>query len=282
MNHHDWRSQQQSVRVSSDRHEFDAAYYERGNGEPVTVLLHGIPTWSFLYRDVIEELNHVVVPDMPGYGYTRHLGPGGYDRSIRAQEAFLEAFLEALDVDSADVVGHDTGGAVALRLAVHTDLVDRLVLSNATTHDAWPIEYMHSLGEPAAARNWTYRDVEETLRSMFAEGTYDPDRATETFVDGLTAPFLDPERPVTDLARNASALNTNHTLELVGRLDRITAPTLLLWGVPGSAQHVGYAERLADEIDDVERRYLEDAYHWVMQDRPDGYRDGLKAFLRRD
>lgn len=279
MNHEQWRQRQGSVRVSTEHHEFEAAYYEDGSGEQTTVLLHGIPTWSFLYRDVLDGLDHFVVPDLPGYGYTRCVNDGGYDRSVRAQEEFLEAFLDALDIDSANIVGHDTGGAVALRLAVHTDRVDRLVLSNATTHDAWPIEYMHSLGEPMAARNWTYRDVEAKLRSMFAEGTYNPDRATERFVDGMIAPFIDPERPVTDLSRNASALNTNHTLELVGQLNRISAPTLLLWGVPGSAQHVGYAERLATEIDDVERRYLDDAYHWVMQDRPDGYRSGLTTFL---
>jgi pimeloyl-ACP methyl ester carboxylesterase len=279
VDHQTWRKQQQSVRVDTEHHEFDAAYYEHGSGDPVTVLLHGIPTWSFLYREVIGGLNHVVVPDMPGYGYTRHRGVGGYDRSVRAQEEFLISFLDALELDSANVVGHDIGGAVALRLAVHTDLVDRLVLSNATTHDAWPFEDMNSLGEPFAARNWTYRGVEDTLRSMFSEGTYDDSRATETFVDGLIAPFVDPKRPVAALARNASALNTNHTLELIGSLDQITAPALLLWGVPGSKQHVGYAERLADNISATERNYLKDAYHWVMQDRPEEYQDGLESFL---
>jgi pimeloyl-ACP methyl ester carboxylesterase len=278
MDHDEWQDGQETVRVAAGDHAFDVAYREFGDpDERPTLFLHGIPTWGFLFREVVEAAPHAVVPDLPGYGYTRHRGPGGYDRSVRAQEAYVSAFLDALGYDSVGVVGHDIGGSTALRLAVRSDRVDRLVLSNAGTFDSWPYAPVAEWGFPDRARTATYAEVAEWLRDTFAGGLYDGARATDEFLDGMVAPFM--ERPVTDLSRNAVALNTNHTLELVGRHDEVEAPTLLLWGRPGSGQHVGYADRLAEAVPDVERRYVDGSGHWVLQDRPDAYRAELAAFL---
>lgn len=194
-----WRSEQRTRRVTTDRHEFEVAYREVGSGDPVTVFLHGIPTWSYLYRDACEGVDHALLPDLPGYGYTRHLGAGGYDRSVAAQADYVEAFLEALGLESIHLVAHDIGGGVALRLALQTDVVDRLVLSNATTYDSWPIEAIAELGLPNRARNMTYKELERTLRTLFSNGMYNEKRVTDAFVDGMIEPFLD--RPVTDLPR---------------------------------------------------------------------------------
>lgn len=279
MDHNEWRDAQESVRIRNGYHEFDIAYREIGGEEPVTLYLHGVSGWGFVYREVCDSVGHALVPDLPGHGYTRHVAGAEYDRSIRAQEEYILALLDALDLHKVQVVGHDIGGGVAQRLAVHTDRVERLVLSNATSYDSWPVEAMLEAGLPSRARNLTYSDVERTLRAKFQEATYDPERATEEFVDGMVAPYIDPDRTVTDISRNAISLNTNHTLEIAPHLQEITAPTLLLWGYPGSGQHAGYAKRLADAIPDVETRFLARSHHWVMQDRPRAYNEGLADFL---
>ncbi|MCO8267154.1 alpha/beta hydrolase [Haloferax sp. AB510] len=277
MDHEEWRAGQESVTIQTDYHEFDVAYYVDGSGTTPTVFLHGIPTWGFLFRDVFDAAQHAIVPDLPGYGYTLHNQPGGYDRSVRAEAEYLLAFLDELGYDSVQLVGHDIGGSVALRLATLTDCVSRLVLSNAPIFDTWPIEAIATLGLPKKGKNMTYKDVDSTLRSLFTGGLYNQDRATETFLDGMVAPFL--ERDVSDLSRNAVSTNTNHTLELVPHHSKITAPTLLLWGVPGSGQHIGYADQFAESVETAEKRYLSDSYHWVMQERPEAYREALVAFL---
>lgn len=279
MNHQEWYEHQSTVRTTVDCHEFDITYAEFGSGEPVTLFLHGIPTWSFLFREVHEAVEHAIIPDLPGYGFTEHVGPGGYDRSVRVMEEAASALLEALAIETAQVVGHDLGGSAALRLAVHTDRVERLVLSNAGCYDSWPVEFIHAQGQPDEARSWTRDDVEETLTYIFSSGTYDDERATETFVDGMLAPFLHPDHDVRRLARNAISTNTNHTLEISHQLDKIEAQTLLLWGGEDVLQPTDWADRLAEDIPDAERQYLDRAYHWVMQDRPGAYREALGTSL---
>jgi pimeloyl-ACP methyl ester carboxylesterase len=139
MNHNEWIEQQNTTELSVGRHDFELAYAEFGSGEPVSVFLHGIPTWGFLFRAVVDGVDHAIVPDLPGYGYTRHLGAGGYDRSVRVMEETTSALLDGLGIGSATLIGHDLGGSAALRLAVHSDVVDRLVLSNAGFKRLWSI-----------------------------------------------------------------------------------------------------------------------------------------------
>lgn len=279
MDHEAWRDRQQTAGITIDGHRFDCAYVDTGTGAPVTLFLHGIPTWGFLFRDVVGAVDRAVVPDLPGYGYTRHVGHGGYDRSVRVMEAAAVGLLDELGIETTQVVGHDLGGSAALRLAAHTDRVERLVLSNAGCYDSWPVEFIHRQGLPARAREWTRDDVEEKLAGVFSTGTYENERATGTFVNGMLAPFLDPAHDVTRLARDAIATNTNHTLEITPQLGDIDVPTLLLWGGEDVLQSTEWADRLAADLPRAETRYLEAAYHWVMQDRPTTYAEAVAEFL---
>ncbi len=94
------------------------AYTDVGSGDPV-VLLHGIPTWSFLYGDVIPLLEphcRVIAPDFLGHGWSDRRDR--FDRSLTAQTAAVLALLDALGIQRATFVGHDTGGGVALILGI--------------------------------------------------------------------------------------------------------------------------------------------------------------------
>jgi haloalkane dehalogenase len=107
-------------------------YVEEGAGDPV-LLLHGEPTWSFLYRKAIPPLARVarvLAPDYFGFGrsdkpverewYT-------YDRHY----ASLERFVDELDLRGLTIVVHDWGGPLGLRLAVErSERVERLVITN--------------------------------------------------------------------------------------------------------------------------------------------------------
>jgi haloalkane dehalogenase len=279
MDHTDWRDQQESARLDVDGHTFDVAYAEFGESDHPTLFLHGIPTWSFLFREVYDAVDHAILPDFPGYGYTDHRGEGGHDRSVRVMAETAETLVAELGFDSVDVVAHDLGGGAALRLAVSTDLVERLVLSNAICYDSWPVEFIHGLGEPGASRDWTREDVDEKLDFAFGNGVYGDPGDYTAFIEGMKAPFLDPDHAVTRLSRNAVATNTNHTTELTPHLPSLDVPTLLLWGADDVLQGTQWADRLAGDLPDAQTRYLDEAYHWVMADRPDAYREELAAFL---
>jgi haloalkane dehalogenase len=112
------------------------AYVEAGPAAgPTVVLLHGEPTWSFLYRSVIPVLAgaglRVVAPDLIGFG--RSDKPAAIeDHSFAAHVGWVrEALFDALGLRDVTLVGHDWGGLIGLRLAAeHGEQVARFVATN--------------------------------------------------------------------------------------------------------------------------------------------------------
>ena len=94
------------------------AWTELGEGPPI-ILLHGIPTWSFLYNEVIPQLAEsarVIAPDFLGHGYSDRRD--FFDRSLLAQTGMIMRLMDHLGIECTDFVGHDTGGGVALIMAI--------------------------------------------------------------------------------------------------------------------------------------------------------------------
>lgn len=257
--------------------DLDLAYTDVGAGAPV-VLMHGIPTWSYLYHDVVPRLEphcRVIAPDFLGHGYSDRRDR--FDRSLVAQAAAMLGLLDALEIERATFVGHDTGGGVALILAIeHPERVQRLVLTNAVVYDSWPIGDMIALSDPAW-REKSPREVTEFVASGLPDGIHRPERLTEEFRAGIVAPYNDEEGKIS-LIRDASALNTNHTMALVDRHASITASTLVLWGVHDPWQTIADGVRLAREIPHARLERV-DASHWIPHDAPDEFAAALVSFL---
>lgn len=279
MNHEEWAAGQEETTVTVDGHELSVAYRDDGEAgsEPPVVFLHGIPTWSFLWRDIappIADEHRTIVPDLLGYGNSAMAD--NFDRSIRAQEAMLDDLLTQLEVERVTLVSHDIGGGTALRYAAHNpDRVEKLVCSNAVCYDSWPVDFIMDFALPETTET-PIDDLEEQVSSAFRLGAYgDPD---EEFVEGLTAPWLTEEGRVS-LSRCAVATNTNHTTEL--DYGAIEADVCCLWGADDSFQPIEYGERLAEETSG-EVVALDEAYHWVLEDRTEAYIEELRSFLAEE
>ena len=277
-----FRSRQRRVMLDGIAHlPLEVAYTDVGTGEPV-LLLHGIPTWSYLYHDVIPLLEphcRVLAPDFLGHGYSDRRDC--FDRSLRAQTRMVLALLDELGIRKATVVGHDTGGGVALILGIeHPERVDRLVLCNVVAYDSWPIDDMIALGNP----NWRDKPAAEVaafVASGLPDGLHNAERLTPEFERNIVAPYSDEEGKIS-LIRNASALNTNHTTALVDRHRNIAATTLVLWGVHDPWQTIADGERLAREIPNARLCRLENASHWLQQDAPADFAREVIAFIAAD
>jgi len=108
-------------------------YVEEGAGDPV-LLLHGEPTWGFLYRRLVPPLlaagHRVVLPDLFGFGRSDKPVDQGwysYERHYRS----IERLAEEVELRGLTVVVHDWGGPIGLRLAVeHPERVERLLVTN--------------------------------------------------------------------------------------------------------------------------------------------------------
>lgn len=271
-----WRDYQRVQRVVELGDRF-ISYVDVGDGEPV-VLLHGIPTWGYLWSGVLDRLSRshrVLVPDLAGFGYSDRRDM--FDRSIAAQAALLRDWLSVLGVSRAALVGHDIGGGVALRLALSApDVATRLALLNTVCYDSWPIELMLQLGHPGAARYFAAGTVTTMLKQALKMGfASSPDG---DFLDGLLAPYST-EVGKLSLIRNAAALNTSLTTELTPRLPDLCLPALVLWGVDDRFQPAEYGQRLAWDLPAARYVPISGARHFLMVDQPERTANELLALL---
>jgi haloalkane dehalogenase len=112
-------------------------YVDEGSGETL-LLLHGNPSWSFLYRKIIAALKsdfRCVAIDYPGYGMSD--APPRYSFTPQEHSAVLERFVERLSLSDLTIVVQDWGGPIGLGLATRRpELVRRLIISNTF---AWPL-----------------------------------------------------------------------------------------------------------------------------------------------
>jgi len=112
-------------------------YVDEGSG-PTLLLLHGNPTWSFLWRDVIPALQEdfrCIALDYPGFGLST--AKPGYRYLPEEHADVVTGFVDALGLDRVTLVGQDWGGPIGLAAAQRRPAVfDRLVLANTW---AWPV-----------------------------------------------------------------------------------------------------------------------------------------------
>lgn len=282
MDYREFRGLQQRVTLSGvARVPVDVAYIDQGNphSRDVIVLLHGIPTWSYLYSDVLPLINddyRVLAVDFLGHGYSERRDV--CDRSLEAQAVMLRRLLQHLDIDSVHLVGHDTGGGVALILAIdHPELLRTLTVSNAVAYDSWPIADMIHLGDPQWAAK-SAAEIADFVRAGLTDGISRLEQLTAEWAEGIVAPYSDATGALS-LIRNAAALNTNHTSALTPLLQTITTPTLLLWGQDDPWQTISDARRLNADIPTSTLVAVEGASHWIPRDAPKEFVDALLAFV---
>jgi pimeloyl-ACP methyl ester carboxylesterase len=128
-------------------------YIEKGEGTPL-VLVHGIPTSSFLWRDMIEELSshgRVIAPDLPGFGLSDPPPDGDY--SISGYAGLLESFLESLSITEATLVCHDFGGPITVTYALRSpDTVNETYLGTLRADSTKDLKFiednLHTIDKP--------------------------------------------------------------------------------------------------------------------------------------
>ncbi len=106
-------------------------YLDEGEGDPI-VMLHGNPTWSFYYRNLVSGLREqyrIIVPDHMGCGKSDK--PQNYNYCLQQHIDNLEVLLEKLGLEGVTLALHDWGGAIGMGWAVrHPKLVKRFVIFN--------------------------------------------------------------------------------------------------------------------------------------------------------
>lgn len=261
-------------------------YADVGEGRPV-LMLHGNPTWSFLYRRVIEGLRgecRCVAPDYPGFGLSEH--PPGYGYTPEEHARWVGELVDDLGLDGFVVVGHDWGGPIGLRVAVERpDRTAGLVLSNTW---CWPPDWRMSLfsramGGPTLAR-WLQLEHGFFVRWLLPLGIHRAERRTESVLAAYRMPFPDREsRTGTWVFPRALRTSARWVEETWQRLERLrTLPVELVWGAEDPAfGRERCLERWTGRFPGAAVDRVEDAGHYLQEDRPERMARGVRRCLRR-
>ncbi|WP_104018412.1 alpha/beta fold hydrolase [Roseovarius nitratireducens] len=254
------------------------AYLDEGTGPPV-LLIHGIPTSSLLWRNIIPVLartHRVIAPDMLNYGQSDK--PEHTDVSIAAQARLMVGVLDSLGLARTDVVSHDIGGGVAQIIAVrYPERVKKLVLSSAVCFDSWPIPEFLPLQEPGAEAAMSLLDFLDMLRGFLPQGVHRPEALTSEVMEIIMAPWSSEEGKQA-IFRNFRRLNPEYTQAIAGELTQLEHETLILWGQHDAFQKPAFAERLQETIPNAKLSWI-DAAHWIMEEKPDEVGTVIADFL---
>jgi pimeloyl-ACP methyl ester carboxylesterase len=178
------------LRTSVHKIEADGVrlfYRAAGNTTaPVVLLLHGFPSSSFMFRELIPRLANdyrVIAPDLPGFGFTDVPAERKYTYSFDALAKTIEAFTEALKIDRYAIYVFDYGAPTGFRLAMaHPERITAIVSQNGNAYDeglgdAWgPIRKYWA--EPTPENREVLRKnilTFEGTRWQYTHGVSDPD-----------------------------------------------------------------------------------------------------------
>ena len=256
------------------------AYVRQGAGEPV-LLIHGIPTSAYLWRDVIPLLARdfsVCALDLLGYGDSAK--PPKADLSVQAQARYVAEFMMRVGLTHATVAGHDIGGGVAQLLAVdRPELVKRLVLLDTVAYDSWPGPEIDRLKDPAWDQIIQTLDLHNGFRKAMLRGVYHRERVTDALVGEYVRPFEGLQGKQAYL-RCARALNNRDLLFRAAEVEQLSVPVLILWGEADDYQDVKYGQILTDQLPVARLVILKDAGHFLPEDQPEEITRLMRAFIQ--
>ena len=265
---------------------FRQSYLDEGEGFPV-VMLHGIPTWSFMYRGLVRDLSkdrRCIAPDNIGCGLSEK--PQHWTYRLEGHVRNLEHLLDnQLAVDQMDLVLHDWGGPIGMGYAVkHPEKIRRIVLMNTVaflSNDVpWGIHLVRApllgallvRGCNLLVRTAMHRAVNRPLPSDVAAGYAFPygnwhDRiATQRFAQDIPFDNRHPSYP--------TFLHIQEKLHLLA--DR---KILICWGDRDFCFPPRFLDRWKAFFPDAEIRHFPDASHYLLEDEPNDVMRLIRCFL---
>ena len=279
---------------------FDMHYVDEGSGRETLLLLHGEPTWSYLFRQQISawSAHHRVIA-------VDHMGFGKSDtpqhRTYWLQDHIdnLERFVLAEDLHDLTLVMHDFGGPVGMGLAIrHPDRIKRIVSVNGPTPAGQPdlVDRLMANASVAPWFQWILKaDADGTLEDVLGHLEYNilstlklngferNEIITDTWLAAYRAPFLKPGHAVGAIGWAKGFATGTHEFETpdattLAELAR--KPALALWGEADRTLHADQFLPLFQRVfPDGEVHRLVGTGHYSPEDAPDTVAQLVERFI---
>lgn len=262
-------------------------YLDEGRGDPI-VLVHGNPTWSFYYRNLISILkqNHrVIAVDNLGCGLSEK--PQDFRYNLANHIDNLQLLLDKLDIKDYRMVVHDWGGAIGFGLATREPERVRgvVILNTAAFHInriPWQInlcklpilgpfivKYLNAFAWPA-----TFMATSKGLSSTVKAGylyPYDGPRNRKAISDFVQDIPMKKDHPTFEVLKNIEE-----------RLPLLKCPKLILWGGADFCFNDLFFERWREIYPEAEVTYFPKAGHYVLEDESENVINRVQNFFRED
>ncbi len=267
-------------------------YREAGDKKaPTVLLLHGFPTSSHMYRDLIPALAdryHVVAPDLPGFGFTDAPDRTGFKYSFDHLAEVTERFTEVVSLGHYALYVFDYGAPVGFRLAVrHPERITALISQNGNAYleglsEGWnPIQAYWRDPSPENRAALRVFLKPETTQRQYTHGVPDPER-------------LSPDAWTLDSALLARPGNDEIQLDLFGDYQSNVAlypkfqeylrtrrpPLLAVWGKNDPFFLPAGAEAFRRDVPDAEVRFF-DTGHFALETHAAEIAAAMLGFLAR-
>lgn len=259
-------------------------YVDAGTGAPV-VMLHGNPTWSFLYRHLIHRLTpdyRCIAPDYLGFGRSDKPDAAVYAPS--AQAARVEALITQLGLRDITLVVHDWGGPIGLSYALrHPGNVRRIVVMNSwmwpLDDDAWITLFSRLMGS-ALGRALTLR-YNAFARFVMPLAFADRERLSDDAFRHYLAPLATPAGRMGSWMFPRALLGETEWLASLwaNRAALTGVPMLIVWGMRDPAFRTRHLRRWIDTFPHAHVHPLPDVGHYVPEEVPLLYSTLVADFL---
>ena len=258
-------------------------YLEAGEGDPI-LLLHGFPTSSHLYRNILPELgttHRAIALDLPGYGLSDKPVDVTYDYELYADT--LTGFLDGLGIERTHLLVHDLGGPAGLYWAVHNPgRVRSIAVLNTLV---FPEVHWTVTAFLLALRTPGLRDFVTSPKGIVGTmklGVVHKDRMNRETLTPYTAPFESkPARKA--LIKAGGGLGIGGLAKIAKKLPSLDVPLRLIYGekdrvLPDVAKTM---KRLHDLRPDAELTAIPNCGHFLQEDAPEEIAELLSAFFNR-
>lgn len=258
-------------------------YVDEGTG-PTLLFLHGNPTWSFVYRDVIKDLRkdfRCIAVDYPGFGLSEAAPGYGYLPDDHAQ--VITDFVDALALSAVTLVVHDWGGPIGLTvLARRPAVFERLVLGNTWgwPTDAVPVQIMsHLMGGPLG--RLLIRQFNLFVNVMVPAGhrlRKPSEREMTHYRRALDSPQ---RRDASGIFPRELTASRAFLAEVAATLPAIASlPTLIVWGTGDIAFGDRELTRWKDTFADHHVDTIAGAGHFLQSDAPHEFAAAIRAWCQ--
>ncbi|MGG0309117.1 alpha/beta hydrolase [Priestia megaterium] len=259
--------------------------------KPIILLLHGFPSASHMFRDLIPILEkdyYVIAPDYPGFGNTTSPDRKEFDYTFDHITEVIEAFVNKLELDKYALYVFDYGAPIGFRLALHNpERVTAIISQNGNIYreglgSKWSTreEYWEN---PTPEKRQSYRTAfaPETIKHQYIDGTQE----NKVSPDGYTLDISYMKRPGNDEKQLDLIFDYQTNVKMYPEfqqyLRKYQPPLLAVWGKNDVSFIPEGAEAFKKDLPDAEI-YLVDSGHFALETHANEIGELMVDFLKRN